>query len=50
VIAILSLALGIGANAVIFSFAYFILLRPLPVANASGVIVVQSQFRGESLV
>ena len=49
-IAILSLALGIGANAVIFSFAYFILLRPLPVANASGVIVVQSQFRGESLV
>lgn len=49
-IAILSLALGIGANAAIFSFAYFILLRPLPVANASGVIVVQSQFRGESLV
>jgi predicted permease len=49
-IAVGSLALGIGANAAIFSFADFILLRPLPVANASEVMVVQSQFRGESLV
>ena len=49
-IAIGSLALGIGANAAIFSFAYFLLLRPLPVPDPSGVMVVQSQFRGESLV
>jgi predicted permease len=48
-IAIVSLALGIGANSAIFSFASFILLRPMPVPNASGIIVVQSQFRGESL-
>ena len=49
VVAILSLALGIGANAAIFSFADLILLRPLPVPDASEIIVVQSQFRGESL-
>ena len=48
-IAILSLALGIGANAAIFSLADYILLRPLPVPNSSGIMVVQSQLRGESL-
>lgn len=48
-VAIGSLALGIGANAAIFSFAYFMLLRPLPVPNASKVMVVQSQFRGEGV-
>lgn len=48
-VAIVSLALGIGANAAIFSLASFVLLRSMPVPNASGIIVVQSQFRGESL-
>jgi predicted permease len=48
VIAIMSLALGIGANAAIFSLAEFLLLRPLPVPNASEVVVVQAQLRGES--
>jgi predicted permease len=48
-IAILSLALGIGANAAIFSLADYALLRPLPVPNASGLMVVWSQFRGESI-
>jgi predicted permease len=47
-IAILSLALGIGANAAIFSLAEFLLLRPLPVPHASEVVVVQAQLRGES--
>jgi predicted permease len=48
-IAVLSLALGIGANAAIFSFADYVLLRPLPVPKASEIMVVWSQFRGESI-
>jgi len=47
-IAILSLALGIGANAAVFSLAEFLLLRPLPVPHASEVVVVQARLRGES--
>jgi predicted permease len=41
--------LGIGANSAIFSLVDFLLLRPLPVPNPSEIMVVQSQFRGESL-
>src|SRR5271170_1504842 len=37
-IAALSLALGIGANSAIFSLADAILLRPLPVPQASHVL------------
>jgi predicted permease len=48
VVAIISLALGIGANAAIFSLAEFLLLRPLPVPRASEIVVVQAQLRGES--
>ena len=48
-IAILSLALGIGANSAMFSLANAIILRPMPVPNASQLIAVQSQFRGESV-
>ena len=47
-VAIISLGLGIGANAAIFSMAEFLLLRPLPVPHASEVVVVQAQLRGES--
>lgn len=48
-VATLSLALGIGANAAMFSFADALILRPLPVKNASGIVTVQAQMRGESI-
>jgi predicted permease len=41
-IAILSLAIGIGANCAIFSLADALLLRPLPVANPGEVFTVGS--------
>jgi hypothetical protein len=48
-VAVLSLALGIGANSAIFSLANGLIFRPMRVPNASQVIVVQSQMRGESV-
>src|SRR6476620_8405728 len=41
-VAILSLAIGIGANSAIFSFADALLLRPLPVARPGEVLTVGS--------
>ena len=48
-VAIISLALGIGANSAIFSLVDSLLLRPLPVPHAWQLIAVQSQVQGESL-
>jgi len=48
-VAIISLALGIGANSAIYSLANGLLLRPLAVPRPSQLIVVQSQMRGENL-
>jgi predicted permease len=42
-VAILSLAVGIGANSAMFSFADTLLLRPLPVLHPSQVVTVQSK-------
>src|SRR5436189_3898100 len=41
-VAVLSLAIGIGANCAIFSFADALLLRPLPVARPDAVFTVGS--------
>ena len=40
IVAILSLAIGIGANATIFSVASALLLRPLPYANADRQVIL----------
>jgi predicted permease len=45
-VAILTLALGIGANTAIFSLLYSLALRPLPVRDAANVVNVYEEFRG----
>ena len=42
IVAVLSLAIGIGANSAIFSFADALLFRPLPVARPGEVLTVGS--------
>ena len=49
VVAVLSLAIGIGANCAIFSFADALLLRPLPVARPGDVFTVGSASTLEAL-
>jgi macrolide transport system ATP-binding/permease protein len=41
-VAVLSLAIGIGANSAIFSWGDALLLRPLPVLRPSGIVAVRS--------
>ncbi|HKV70465.1 MAG TPA: ABC transporter permease [Gemmatimonadales bacterium] len=41
IVAVLSLAIGIGANSAIFSLIYSILLRPLPVSHPERLALVQ---------
>jgi putative ABC transport system permease protein len=48
-VAVVSLAIGVGANCAIFSFADALLLRPLPVARPGEVITVGSMNTLESL-
>ncbi len=48
-VVVLSLAVGIGANCAIFSFADALLLRPLPVARPGEVLTVGSRMTIEAL-
>jgi predicted permease len=48
-VAVLTLALGIGANTAIFSLLYQTLLRPLPYPGADRLVFVWNSYRGINL-
>jgi len=49
VVAVLCLALGIGADSAVFSIVDTVLLRPLPYADPDGVVMVYDQFLAKDI-
>ena len=46
-IAVITLALGIGANTAIFTLFYSMAWRPLPVKDPAGIVNIYQTFRGD---
>ncbi|HEY6220602.1 MAG TPA: ABC transporter permease, partial [Gemmatimonadaceae bacterium] len=49
-VALLTIAIGVGANTAIFSVVNTVLLRPLPYPNAERIVTISNAYRGRELV